>query len=223
MIFCPDAIIFDMDGLLVDSEPVWNIAERAVIEARGKIHDMALQAGFVGMRLDEYWSNMARVYQLEDEIDVLVADAVNRMRAMIAEHVHPRPGASDLIRFALEHRLPIAIASSSPVTVISAVVEAKGWNEIFSTRVSGDEVARGKPAPDVYLEAARRLGVDPVHTLALEDSVNGARAAVAAGMTCYAVPDPTHAAPADFVHITPHVVQTLHEVRTMLEGCRFPS
>jgi len=221
MSFCPQAIIFDMDGTLVDSEPVWGLIERAVIEARGKAYDLARHTGFIGMRLDEYWSNMARVYDISDDVLDLVADAVERMSSMIDEYVHPRPGALDLIAFVTERGVPIAIASSSPVAVIKAVVEAKGWGDIFTTRVSGDEVARGKPAPDVYLEAARRLNVDPSVVLTIEDSINGARSAVAAGMVCYAVPDLTHATANAFTGVTAHVYPTLHEIRHELEACVF--
>ncbi|MDX2163335.1 MAG: HAD family phosphatase [bacterium] len=221
MVYCPRAVIFDMDGLLVDSEPVWNAAERAVITARGRVHDVARQVGMVGLRLDEYWSKMAAIYELEEQVTTLIEDVVGRMRAAVGEQAQPRPGARELLAFLEAHRVPIALASSSPNVIIDTVVESKGWLNHFTIRVSGDEVAHGKPAPDVYLEAARRLGADPAHTLALEDSVNGARAAVAAGMTCFAVPDLSHATRAAFDGVTPHVYDSLHDVLAALQDCAF--
>ncbi|MFN8527646.1 MAG: HAD family phosphatase [Anaerolineae bacterium] len=221
MPFCPQAVIFDMDGLLVDSEPVWALAERAVVEARGVVHNLALQDGLVGLRLDEYWNKMAAIYTLTDSIPVLIEDIVTRMQTLIPQQVETRPGAVELLTYLHERKVPIAIASSSPISIIDSVVDSKGWRDIFAVRVSGDEVAAGKPAPDVYLEAARRLGADPRTTLALEDSVNGARAAVAAGMICYAVPDLSHAKPEYFANITPHVFDSLHEVLVDLKSCGF--
>lgn len=219
MTFCPQAIIFDMDGLLVDSEPLWGVAERAVIEARERVYDFERHSTLVGMRLDEYWSRMRTVYAITDETPLLVSEAVANMHGLIAVEMQPRPGANELIAFVGRHAIPKAIASSSPLAIIHAVVASQHWQDIFTIRVSGDQVARGKPAPDVYLEAAQQLGVETAHILALEDSVNGARAAVAAGLICYAVPDPTHAARADFDGITPFVFDSLHDVLTEIEGC----
>ncbi|MBZ0287226.1 MAG: HAD-IA family hydrolase, partial [Anaerolineae bacterium] len=111
-----------------------------------------------------------------------------------------------------EQAIPTAIASSSPKAIIDAILKAQGWDTLFSVRCSAEDEARGKPAPDVYLRAAERLGINPGDCLALEDSPNGARAAVAAGMTCYAVPDTKHISSHAFDGITPHVFRSLHEV-----------
>jgi beta-phosphoglucomutase-like phosphatase (HAD superfamily) len=105
--------------------------------------------------------------------------------------------------------------------VIDAIVTTQGWDKYFTTHVSGDHVARGKPEPDIYLETARQMGVHPSECLALEDSPTGARAAVAAGMILYAVPDPSHSTHEAFESITPHVYSSLHEVRESLESCVF--
>jgi len=217
--FCPSAVIFDMDGLLVDSEPVWNKVETAVIEARGKVVTPERNAGLVGLRLDEYWAGMCRAYQIDENPQTLANEAISNMCGMIAEHVVTRAGALELIEFLLAQNVPVAIASSSPKVIIDTVVETHGWRDVFRVRVSGDEVARGKPAPDVYLEAARRIGANPAETLALEDSVNGARAAVAAGMVCYAVPDLTHATHAMFDLVTPHVFDSLDAVLAQIRTC----
>jgi len=96
--------------------------------------------------------------------------------------------------------------------VIEAVVKSQGWEEAIPVRVSADLCAKGKPAPDVYLKTAEILGVAPADCVALEDSPVGARAAVAAGMTCLVISDPAHSVPADFAEITPHVYTNLHDV-----------
>ena len=206
------AIIFDMDGLLVDSEPVWAIAEAGVLEARGKRYDPEVQKKLVGLGGNEFLPRMVALYDIDDTVDNLRADLLQRMAALIPEKVLPRPGAPELLAFLTRHEMPIAIASSSPLMIIDAMVANQGWDAIFDTRCSSDEVEKGKPAPDVYLLAAERLSTEPTHCLALEDSPNGARAAVAAGITCYAVPDPSHATPAAFEGITDQVFASLYAV-----------
>lgn len=211
-----DAVIFDMDGLLVDSEPVWFEIESRVLEAHGRRYDPALNRPFIGMRLDEFWRNVVRTYELDVPPEKLMNEVVSGMVDLIPSVVVPMPGANELIAYVSDLNLPRALASSSPVVVIDAIVEAMGWTEFFHTRVSGDQVARGKPEPDVYLEAARLIGAAPERCLALEDSRNGARAAVAAGMTCFAVPDQSHGHPDDFDGITPHRYASLHDVLVAL-------
>ena len=217
--FCPQAVIFDMDGLLVDSEPVWSVAENAMMAARGKQSDPEIQRTLVGLRMRDFLAGMLHAYAMTDTLDDLSADITQRMIALIPSDVHPRPGACELLDFLYTHHIPCAIASSSPMSIIDAVVEAQGWTQYFRTHVCGDDVDHGKPAPDIYLEAARRLGFDAKVCLALEDSPTGARAAVAAGMICYAVPDLSHTTVAAFAQVTPHVYDSLHDVVATLEGC----
>lgn len=218
--FCPQAVIFDMDGLLVDSEPVWHLIETGMLKTRGKEWNADFQKGLVGLRLTDFWGNMATAYGLPETPEVLIAEAVSEMIRAIPEQVIPRPGATELLDYLHTRGVPMAIASSSPMAIIDTVVESQGWAHYFQTWISGDSVAHGKPAPDIYLEAARRLGYAPEHVLTLEDSRNGARSAVAAGMICYAIPDPTHNSHADFDGITPYVFDSLHEVLQNLEqGC----
>ena len=141
------------------------------------------------------------------------------MTALIPEKVMPRPGARELLDYLHARGIPCAIASSSPMAIIDATVAAQGWDHYFQTHVCGDDVVDGKPAPDIYLEAARRLNVDPAACLTLEDSPNGARAAVAAGMICYAIPDPSHTTDDAFAAITPYVYASLHDVVDLLDEC----
>jgi len=217
--FCPQAIIFDMDGLLVDSEPVWAMAEGALLNERGKQWDIEIQRPLIGMRMRDFLVDIRSGYGLSDTVDELVAELIGRMTKLVPTQVVPRPGAPELLEYLLARGIPCAIASSSPMPIIDAVVTSQGWDRFFQTHVCGDDVTHGKPAPDIYLEAARRIGIAPEACLALEDSPNGSRAAVAAGMVTIAVPDLSHTSHAAFEAITPYVFDSLHEVQAALELC----
>lgn len=213
----PAAIVFDMDGLLVDSEPLWHRAETVLVESRGHTYTPELRAKIIGMRLDAIVETFRRELHFP-ETDAELIDELNRyMLRFLPEMVRPQPGAHELVAWVAARGLPRAIASSSPAVVIDAVVESQGWEDVFAVRCTADDVPAGKPAPDVYLAAAQRLGVPPERCLALEDSPTGARAAVAAGMVCCAVPDLTHSDPDAFAAITPHVASSLHEVLAALK------
>lgn len=213
-----DAIIFDMDGLLVDSETVWFIAEKALIEARGYVYSDEVRAQIIGLRVDTFLEKLHDIYRMTEPVSALYDELNARMLALIPTLVKPQPGAAELVDYVRAHDIPRAIASSSPMSIINAIVESQGWEAVFERRFSADDDAAGKPAPDVYLRAARTLGYDPARCLALEDSPNGSRAAVAAGMTCYAVPDRSHSTPDKFAGITPHVFDSLHDVLATLRG-----
>jgi HAD superfamily hydrolase (TIGR01509 family) len=219
--FCPQAVIFDMDGLLVDSEPVWQQVEDGLLSRRGYVLDPTIRHGLIGMRMTDFWGAMTKAYGMPETPDTMIAEVTANMVAAIPGHVDQRPGAQDLLDFLHARGMPCAIASSSPMAIIQAVVESEGWHGCFDVFVSGDQVPNGKPAPDIYLEAARQLGVDPAACLSLEDSTNGARAAVAAGTVCYGIPDLSHGYPDQFSDITPHVFASLHDVREALAaaGC----
>jgi HAD superfamily hydrolase (TIGR01509 family) len=212
------AIIFDMDGLLVDSETVWEAAEIELIESRGRKFDKAVREQFMGMRMDEFFRRLREAFQLEDSAESLYAELIGTMLELIPERALPMPGAGELLEYVIENRIPCAIASGSPKEVIECVVSSRGWIDVFPLRISADLVARGKPAPDVYLETARQLGVLPENCLALEDSPNGARAAVAAGMVCYAVADKRHMRDDAFDGITEHIFHSLHDVLAELQS-----
>lgn len=207
-----DAVIFDMDGLLVDSERVWHMAEDAFIRSFGHEYTDDVREQIVGLRMDEFLTVLKRHYDLAPSVPELSAMLEARVLKLIETEVHPQPGARDMIDAVIAAGLPYGIASSSGGRVIDATLKSQGWDDLFAVRCTADDDANGKPAPDVYLRAARVLGVAPERCLALEDSPNGARAAVAAGMTCYAVPDTSHTSPAAFDGITPHVYCTLREV-----------
>lgn len=216
----PQAVIFDMDGLLVDSERLWKIAETQWLAARGATYSDAKHAPFIGMALPEFVPNIKRVYELEDDVETLIAELIERVTTIIQTDTQPQPGAHEIVDYVVAHNIPHAVASSSPLPIVHATLNSQpAWKDRFAVRCSADEVAKGKPAPDVYLLAAERLGVDPAACIALEDSPNGSRAAVAAGMACFSVPDLSHAQLAAFADITPHVFGTLHEALAVIKGC----
>jgi HAD superfamily hydrolase (TIGR01509 family) len=218
---CPRAVIFDMDGLLVNSEPVWEVIEDGMLAARGKVLTAEVRGPLIGRRMADFWQGMRDAFSLAEPLDVLVTEVIGRFIGQLPDGAPEQPGATELIAWLHRLGVPIAIASSSPNAIIEGVVAARGWGDFIPVRVSGDEVAAGKPAPDVFLEAARRLGVPPSDCLILEDSRNGVRAAAAAGATVIAVPDFSHVTLEELTPLTPHVADDLHQVRAALQalGC----
>lgn len=204
-------VIFDMDGTLVDSEIIWHIAEAEMFADRGIDYTDEIRQHIIGMRLDEMFITLTDICGLTEPVDALSVELQDRMLALIPEKVKAKPGALEIIEYVAELGIPYCIASSSPQSIIDATVVSQGWSDLIPHTYSANVVPLGKPAPDIYLYAAKQLGVDPAGCLALEDSPAGSRAAVAAGMTCYAVPD-GHSDPAQFREITPHVFNDLYAV-----------
>jgi HAD superfamily hydrolase (TIGR01509 family) len=183
-----DAVIFDLDGLLIDSESVWDEARREyVAEHDGRWRDAATRA-MMGMASTE-WSRYLR-----DELGVdrppetISEEVAARVGELYRERLPLLPGAREAVK-RLGARWPLGLASSSNREVIDLVLELAGLDSAFDATVSSEEVGRGKPAPDVYLEAARRLSVEPEACAAIEDSRNGILSARAARMRVIAVPN----------------------------------
>jgi HAD superfamily hydrolase (TIGR01509 family) len=182
------AVIFDLDGVLIDSEERWARAKEALVRETGGRWKPEASHAMLGMSSPE-WSRY-----LHEELGVpLTPEEINAavVRRMIEDYRRDLPlveGAVDAVR-RLAARWPLALATSSNREVIDVVLEASGLAEAFAVTVSSEEVARGKPAPDVYLEAAARLGVVPGDAAAIEDSTNGLLAAHAAGMAVVAIPN----------------------------------
>jgi HAD superfamily hydrolase (TIGR01509 family) len=182
------AVVFDLDGVLVDSEAVWDDVRRRFTEENGGRWNEAAQGEMMGMSSVE-WSRYVRdrlgVDMDPERISTAVAD---RVADLYRERLPLLPGAVEAVR-SLATEWPLAVASSSNRHVIDLVVEFAGLKKEFRATVSSEEVGSGKPAPDVYLEAARQLEVDPGACAAIEDSTNGIRSARAAGMAVIAVPN----------------------------------
>jgi HAD superfamily hydrolase (TIGR01509 family) len=183
-----DAIIFDMDGVLVDSEPLGMEAMRRVMARHGITYTEADNEEFLGRTTLEECRILRVRYGLAPDAGELTRQYVDVLVGLIQERPRPMPGVPDVLSQlrAADHRM--ALASSADPAVIASNVESLDLSRFFDAIVSGTEVARGKPAPDVFLETARRLGVSPGGCLVIEDSRNGLLAAKAAGMTCAVVP-----------------------------------
>jgi HAD superfamily hydrolase (TIGR01509 family) len=190
-----ETVVFDLDGLLIDSEQVWDGVRETLARDRGGRYDETSQRAMMGMSSPEWSRYMHEVVGLPESPEEINREVVARMLDLYEAGPPWVPGALDAVR-RLAAAYPLALASSSNRELIDAVLEAGGIAQLFRVTVSSEEVARGKPAPDVYLEAARRLGADPQVCAALEDSHSGIRAAKAAGMACVAVPN-AHFPPGD--------------------------
>ena len=190
-----EAVVFDMDGVLIDSEQVWDEVRRELAEERGGRWSERAQRDMMGMSSTEWSRYMHDVIGLRESPDEISAEVVRRMLARYAEGPPWLPGALEAVR-RMAGRFVLGLASSSNVELIRAVLEAGGVAGLFRATVSSEEVARGKPAPDVYLEAARRLDVPPERAAAIEDSEAGIHSARAAGMVVVAIPNP-HFPPGD--------------------------
>ena len=190
-----EAVVFDMDGVIVDSEQVWDdVREQLAKERGGRWHDRA-QADMMGMSSPEWSRYMHDVIGLSESPEEINDEVVRRMLARYAVRTPLVDGAVEAVeRLAPEFKL--AVASSSNRPLIASVLEHAGIADRFDAVVSSEEVAGGKPAPDVYLEAVRRLGVEAERAAAIEDSANGIRAAHAAGMRVIALPN-LHYPPAE--------------------------
>jgi HAD superfamily hydrolase (TIGR01509 family) len=172
------AVVFDLDGVIVDSEPVWEEVRRAFVADHGGQWQPDSQRRLMGMSTQEWARYLSEV------------DAVRRLAA----------------------RWPLGLASSSPRSLIDRVVAEAGLADAFAVALSTEEVERGKPAPDVYLAVAQRLGVAPGSCLAIEDSSNGLRSAAGAGMAVVAVPHPKYPPDPDALALANRVLHTLDEL-----------
>jgi sugar-phosphatase len=185
------AVIFDMDGVLIDSEPLWREAEREVFAELGLVLSDADCQQTMGLRTDELVAYWHCRHPWQGRSQPVVADTINsRVARLIAERGTPLPGAVAAVRSAVDSGLPVGLASSSSLELIDLVVRTLGLADGFSVLCSAEDEERGKPDPAVYLTTARRLGVPPAECVAVEDSVRGVQAAVAAGMRVVAVPPP---------------------------------
>lgn len=184
-----DAVIFDLDGVIVDSEQVWDDVRQTYTREVGGTFTGEATRAMMGMSSPEWSRYMAESLGVPGTPEQINADIVERMLERYGQAPPLIPGAVDAVR-RIGARWPLAIASSSNPELIEVVLRAAGIDSLFETAVSSEEVARGKPEPDVYVEAARRLGVESARCVAVEDSHAGIRSAKAAGMHVVAVPNP---------------------------------
>lgn len=208
----PAAVIFDMDGLLLDTEPLAARAWTDAAEALRVEFDVALALAMVGRNFGDCAAMVRARYGADYPVDALL-DRWHATYDAIVERdgLRLKPGVLELIDWLEENAIPRAVATSTRRERARTKLGDAALLPRFRDIVGGDEVAFGKPAPDIYVEAARRLGVAAVECLALEDSEPGIRAALAAGMSTIMVPD-LHAPPDDLVALDLLVLPSLHEV-----------
>ena len=204
-----DAVVFDLDGVLVDSEQTWDEVRRAVVAEHGGQWTGEATRAMQGMSTPEWARYLVTELGARLEPDRIAEVVVDAMAARYTDGPPVLPGAEQTVR-AVADRYPVAIASSSPPVLIEAFLDATDLAGLVRVAVSSEQVAAGKPAPDVYLKAAEQLAVRPERCAAVEDTTNGLRAALAARMAVYAVPNP-HFPP------DPHV---LAEVAVVLDDIR---
>lgn len=185
-----DAVIFDMDGLLVDSEPWWRVAETNVF---GKLSRAPEESDFermMGNRIEE----VVRLWRAkhpwegftDEQVKAMIVDEVDRL---VKENARLMPGVEDCLRFFRERGMPVALASSSPSRLISSLMKHFGIYDRFGLVCSAETEAFGKPHPAVFISTAEKMKISPLRTLVFEDSFNGVIAAKAARMRCVAVPE----------------------------------
>ena len=210
-----DAVVFDLDGVLLDSERVWNEVREQVARAHGGRWRADATSAMMGMSSPE-WS---RYMHEQLGVQLTPAQIADEVVTGMEERYRGGPPLIDGAReavLALTARWPLGVASSANARLIELVLEQTGLRDSFAVVVSAEEVANGKPAPDVYLEAARRLGVEPARCAAVEDSANGLRAAAAADMLVVALPNRDYPPEPQALALAGVVIGSLEQLRPQL-------
>ena len=185
------AVVFDLDGVLLQSEEVWDDVRERYVRERGGRYDEEVQRAMMGMSAPEWSRFLHEEAGVPDAAETINRDVVERMLEAYRRELPLLPGAKEVVRRAAA-AFPLALASSSNRAIFEAALELAGLTACFRATVSSEEVARGKPAPDVYLEAAHRLEVAPEACAAVEDSHSGIASAKAAGMRVIAIPNASY-------------------------------
>jgi HAD superfamily hydrolase (TIGR01509 family) len=206
-----EAVIFDLDGILIDSEHVWDEVRQELAKERGGRWSDSASRDMMGMSSIEWSRYMRDVVGLDEDPEEISAEVVRRLEERYHEELPIIPGSEEALKL-LAARWPLGLASSSNRELIDLVLAESGFGRFFRATVSSEEVPRGKPAPDVYVEAARRLGADPARCAAVEDSENGILAAKAAGMRTIAIPNPRYPPDEEALAAADAVLETLEEL-----------
>lgn len=186
------AIIFDKDGVIADSEYCNVMAKHLQLKQAGVTVDWHYHDQFLGTTHEYMWTTMKKEFHLPEEIDFYIKQWAEVRKELIEkEGMKAMPGSIDLIKRIKKEGIPIAVASSSNVADIESDLQALGISGIFDAVISGEHCQKGKPDPEIFLKAAKALGIEPKNCIVIEDSTSGVEAAKAAGMKCigYANPD----------------------------------
>jgi HAD superfamily hydrolase (TIGR01509 family) len=211
------AVVFDLDGVLVDSEQLWDSARRELVAERGGTWTDQATHAMMGMSAPEWSRYLHDELRVDLEPEAISTAVVERLERLYRERLPLLPDAREAV-IATSEQWPLGLASSSNREIIDLVLELAQLTQYFAATVSSEQVAHGKPAPDVYLEAARRLDVAPADCAAVEDSTNGLRAAAAAGMTVIAVPNQEFPPSADALRLATVVIPSLDELLPTLRS-----
>lgn len=186
------AVIFDMDGVLIDSEPIYFEIERSSFAHFGAVMTEEEHHAYVGVTLESMWQQVLDKHQLTATLEeVLAYHQHNVMQTMLAHsNLTAMPSVERWLSWLYEQHIPIAVASSSPRALIDLIMNKTGLGRYFEVRMTGEEVENGKPAPDIFLTTAEMIGASPSNCLVIEDSRNGVQAAKSAGMRCIGYHNP---------------------------------
>jgi len=206
------AVVFDLDGVLIDSEPVWEQVRREYVAEHGGRWRPDSQQRLMGMSTPEWSSYLATELGVDAPPSRIAHEVVEEVGRRYETDLPLMPGAVEAVE-RLASRWPLGLASSAARPLIDRVLAATGMTSLFEVTVSTEEVRRGKPAPDVYLTVAERLAVAPAQTVAVEDSSNGLRSASAAGMVVVAVPHPRYPPAPDALARADLVLRSLDDLR----------
>jgi HAD superfamily hydrolase (TIGR01509 family) len=206
-----EAVVFDLDGVLLQSEEVWDAVRERYVRDRGGRYDDEVQRAMMGMSAPEWSRYLHEEAGVSEEPEAINRDVVALMLEAYRRELPLLPGAADAVRRTAA-AFPLALASSSNREVFEAVLELAGLAGCFKATVSSEEVARGKPAPDVYVEAARRLGVAPERCAAVEDSHAGIRSAKSAGMRVVAIPNASYPPDDEALELADVVLESLDQL-----------
>jgi HAD superfamily hydrolase (TIGR01509 family) len=206
-----EAVVFDMDGVLIQSEEVWDDVRERYVRERGGRYDEEVQRALMGMSSTEWSRYLHEAAGVPDEPEAINEEVVRRMLESYRARLPLVDGAVEAVR-RLAERYRLGLASSSNRPLIDAVLDIAGLAPYFEATVSSEEVARGKPSPDVYLEAARRLEADPERIVAVEDSHGGIRSAKAAGMRVIAIPNPAYPPDEESLALADVTIRSLNEL-----------
>jgi HAD superfamily hydrolase (TIGR01509 family) len=206
-----EAVVFDLDGVLLQSEEVWDAVRERYVRERGGRYDDEVQRAMMGMSAPEWSRFLHEEAGVPDDMDEINSEVVHRMLEAYRRELPLLPGAVAAVQ-RIGDAFPLALASSSNREVFEEVLELARLTACFRATVSSEEVERGKPAPDVYLEAARRLGADPTRCAAVEDSHAGIRSAKSAGMRVVAIPNAAYPPDEEALELADDVVRSLDEL-----------
>jgi HAD superfamily hydrolase (TIGR01509 family) len=184
-----NAVIFDMDGVMIDSEPLWEKTERILLARRNIDYSPDYRDKIVGLNQRDSGRLLVDTFDLDETVEEIINERISILTSIYEKELELIPALVPLLRQLGEEGYRLAVASSSPLRVVNFVLDMFSLHDHFLAVVSGDSVGNGKPHPDIYVHTAETLGVKPAECVAIEDSINGLRSAKGAGMYCIAIPD----------------------------------